>query len=90
MKSPAQYLKDAYHPQSTHLVSWITLQMTIMSIRHLGTTCPACPTTKNIAELKLLSTICIPLQSTDPQQTSASSASSFTSKMNLDMTLQII
>uniref|UniRef100_A0A915HMT5 Uncharacterized protein n=1 Tax=Romanomermis culicivorax TaxID=13658 RepID=A0A915HMT5_ROMCU len=46
--------------------------------------------TKNIAELKLLSTICIPLQSTDPQQTSASSASSFTSKMNSDTTLQIM
>uniref|UniRef100_A0A915HQE5 Uncharacterized protein n=1 Tax=Romanomermis culicivorax TaxID=13658 RepID=A0A915HQE5_ROMCU len=54
------------------------------------TTCRACPTAKKTAKSKLFSTICTCLQSMDPQQTNASSASSSTWKTNSDTTLPIM
>uniref|UniRef100_A0A915IVN0 Uncharacterized protein n=1 Tax=Romanomermis culicivorax TaxID=13658 RepID=A0A915IVN0_ROMCU len=60
-----------------------------MIIHSLGTTCQAHPTAKKIAKTRQLWTICTRLQSTDPQPTNASSASSFVLKTNLDMMLQI-
>uniref|UniRef100_A0A915I4Z8 Uncharacterized protein n=1 Tax=Romanomermis culicivorax TaxID=13658 RepID=A0A915I4Z8_ROMCU len=85
-KFPARCPRDAHCPRSTHLDSQITLQMTIMIICNHSMTCGACPIAKKIAELKLLSTICIHLQSMDPQPTNASSTSSFASKTNSDTT----
>uniref|UniRef100_A0A915IEC3 Uncharacterized protein n=1 Tax=Romanomermis culicivorax TaxID=13658 RepID=A0A915IEC3_ROMCU len=90
MKSPGPYLKDAHGPQSTHSDSRITGLMIIMIIPNLGTTCHAHPTMKKIAKLRLLSTsICARLQSTNPQPTNPSSASSSALKTNSDMMLQI-
>uniref|UniRef100_A0A915JRB7 Uncharacterized protein n=1 Tax=Romanomermis culicivorax TaxID=13658 RepID=A0A915JRB7_ROMCU len=53
---------------------WATHPKIIMIIRNLSMTCRACLTAKKIAESKKLSTICIRLQSMDPQTTNTSSA----------------
>uniref|UniRef100_A0A915IQY0 Uncharacterized protein n=1 Tax=Romanomermis culicivorax TaxID=13658 RepID=A0A915IQY0_ROMCU len=64
--------------------------MTITITCNPGTTCRACPIAKRIAESKLLSTTCTPLQSMGPQQTNVFYASSFASKMSLGRMRPII